>query len=482
MKRLFVLFATASLFIATARAQEVGALLDLLVNKKVLTPADAESVRASLAKEYADTSAGKIKISNSVTELKLYGDLRLRYQYDNRDLQVGPDNTVASDFGHGSQNSRWRFRLRLNADFKLAGNFYGGVQLQTSQASDSGNQTYENGFSNYSIFISRAYLGWHNSDDWLTVTAGKVPNLFYTTDLVWDPDINPTGFTQSLKLHKLYFDGGSSGDAGGYSKDGKTYAGAPPVHEERGWELTLNAGEFIFDDNPESSFDNDAADDSYLFVAQAVGSYKVGSKFKLTVAPGILFFNAADLSGLNNSNQFSDTLISGETRKLVILTAPGDVSFKLGSIPAKVYWDFAYNIEGKGRAEDIYGLFSINPTTGLPQSEHKSEDDFAYLVGVQIGESKKRGDWQFTANWRQTGIAAVDPNLNDSDFALGELNTRGVRLAASYNLSDAVTAGLIYSHAWNLRDNLFGGQATGGAAIADANAVDVFQVDLSVKF
>ncbi|HEY2123489.1 MAG TPA: hypothetical protein VGH07_07830 [Chthoniobacterales bacterium] len=42
------------------------------------------------------------------------------------------------------QRDRWRFRLRLNADFKLAGNFFGGVQLSTSdnRNGSTGNATY----------------------------------------------------------------------------------------------------------------------------------------------------------------------------------------------------------------------------------------------------------------------------------------------------------------------------------------------------
>ncbi|MDP9292380.1 MAG: putative porin, partial [Verrucomicrobiota bacterium] len=340
--------------------------------------------------------------------------------------------------------------------------------------------------NNYSIFISRAFLGWHSSDDFLTVVAGKQANPFYTTDLVWDPDINPQGLTETVKFHKLYFGGGSSGAAADYSKDGKSYAATEStIHEERPWELTLNMGEFIFDDNAEGSFDNDAATDAYLFVGQLVGSYKFGS-VKLTIAPGVLFFNAADLSGLINENPFTDvTGVSGETRKLVILTAPGDVSFKLGTIPAKFYWDFAYNTQGKGRADDIYALFGFNPTTGLAESLHKSEDDFAFLVGAQIGQNKKAGDWSFTGNYRQTGIASVDPNLNDSDFALGELNTRGFKAGLGYNLTDFATINATYFYAWNLRDDLFGGLATGGTSnggIANGNVIQIFQLDMNIKF
>ena len=94
--------------------------------------------------------------------------------------------------------------------------------FQTAQAADSGNQTYENGFDDYNIFISKAFLKWE-PNEWLTVTAGKFSNPFYTTDLVWDSDINPTGLAESIALHKLFNFGGTE-TVEGYSKDGKATA------------------------------------------------------------------------------------------------------------------------------------------------------------------------------------------------------------------------------------------------------------------
>src|SRR4051794_21446682 len=76
-----------------AHAQDNGALLDLLVKKKVLTDQEAEEVRADLVKEYAATSAGKISLSSSITEMKLSGDIRMRFQTENRDYEVSPTVT-----------------------------------------------------------------------------------------------------------------------------------------------------------------------------------------------------------------------------------------------------------------------------------------------------------------------------------------------------------------------------------------------------
>jgi len=463
----------------TAHAeQDQSALLDLLVKKKVISTAEADQVSAELDKQSAQSSADKIKLSSSVTELKLGGDLRLRYQHDNRDLQVDPP-TAGTDEDRspsGSQRSLWRFRLRLNADFKLGPDIFGGVQLVTGQPSDSDMQTIENGFSDYNIFISRAFVGW-NAADWLTIVGGKHPNPLYTTELVWDSDINPTGASATFKAHELF---GGAPETAGFSKDGKALTASTATSP---WELSLVLGGYIYDDNDDSAFDNDASDDAYIGAAQIVGSYQFSKNLKATFAPGILLFNAADLSGFNNNNPFSDVAgISGESRKQTILTAPGDVSFKLAGVKTKFYWDFAYNTQGQERFDDIYGLVILNsPTTGF-RSLHDTDDDIAWLAGVQLGELKKSGDWQFNLNWRQTGISSVDPNLNDSDFALAELNTRGLKAQLFYAFTEAVNIGASYQYAWNLKDNLIGGQATGGSAIADGNNVQVFQVDLNVKF
>ena len=59
-KRIIWMAALASLLLggAAARAQDSGALLDLLVRKGLITDQEAEDVRADLVKENAATPAG----------------------------------------------------------------------------------------------------------------------------------------------------------------------------------------------------------------------------------------------------------------------------------------------------------------------------------------------------------------------------------------------------------------------------------------
>src|SRR3954468_10749908 len=118
----FLITATAFLFAFSAvpmRAQDAGALLDLLVRKKIITDQEAEEVRADLTKEAAATSAGKWKLSTPITELELYGDTRLRYEY--RSGQTEGDVSPPNDW---QERKRERYRLRIGLRGVLADDWF----------------------------------------------------------------------------------------------------------------------------------------------------------------------------------------------------------------------------------------------------------------------------------------------------------------------------------------------------------------------
>ena len=201
---------------------------------------------------------------------------------------------------------------------------------------------------------------------------------------------------------------------------------------------------------------------------------------KFTIAPAYLTYTAAQVNNVFNAQGFAQNVNGrrtnvpeglGETRDLSIIQIPGDISFKLAGLKMKVLWDSAYNTAGSKRVHDIYSV-----------EDHSTRDDLAFLVGFQIGENKKKGDWSLLINYRQVGLASVDPNLNDSDFGLSNLNIKGWKGSAAYNFTDSVVLALTYMNANNLRKNLIGGEATKDTKVANANSVQVLQVDLNVKF
>jgi len=541
------------------------ALIDALVRKGILTQKDADTIESEVSKNPAVVPApsSPLKLAPWIKELKLSGDLRLRYQWDEEQAQEpsaapgiptptpspslrNPTPTLtASPNGrnHVATRSRWRFRLRLNAEITFDGGFFGGFSLTTNNFADSGNQTYTGGFQNYSIYINKAFLGW-NGYPGLTVIAGKQDNPFYTTDLFYDPSIYPQGLVERIDFDKL-FGWNSAGEPVSYSKEGKTPPPAPAKHPSV-FELSLIAGQFIFYDNNEYNFDSDLKNDSYLFEEQLLARYRT-DWFSITFGPSLFIANAAgyghdtvangpagNFSSVNTGGftapaktdflQFLDG--TGEERDLFVVLAPGDITVKVANVPVKFYWDFAYNFDG-GKRFSLLGtagqrmttgtLFNgtslstgsltitqrdgTNPTTfpfaGLYSevitdshgnviayknlAQPSDKDKMAWLLGLQVGDNKKAGDLSAYVDYRQIGIAAVDPNLSFDDAMIGRLNFRGFGFGIAYNVTDFLILGVSGRIDWNLT-NLYGGQATRGSGIADDNSWHYVRAEALLSF
>src|SRR6202011_2982619 len=197
----FVLIAVIVSFLVTPMsmfAQDAGALLDLMVRKKLITDQEAEEVRAELTKETATTSGGKWKLSSPITEIELYGDIRLRYQYnggqtgDNSPL--GPHVNGIAGRDDWQERERERYRLRIGLRGVLADDWFFGIRLETNASSRSTNITFgdDAGGSNGAfaknsdtVNVGQAYLGYKGFRD-VTLTGGRMPNPLVTTLMVWD--------------------------------------------------------------------------------------------------------------------------------------------------------------------------------------------------------------------------------------------------------------------------------------------------------
>jgi len=77
---------------------------------------------------------------------------------------------------------------------------------------------------------------------------------------------------------------------------------------------------------------------------------------------------------------------------------------------------------------------------------------------------------------------SIDPNINDNDFALSTINGQGIKIGVAYNFTDSFVGAITYYHTWLLNHDITGGEATGGAALANAKTTDILQVDLNLKF
>src|SRR5258708_10528001 len=288
------------------------ALIDALVRIGILSQKDAEQIESEVSKNPSMVTppSSALKLAPWIKELKLGGNLLLRYQWDEEQAQEpssapgiptptpspslrNPTPTLtASPTGrnHVATRSRWRFKLFLNAEMKFDAGFFGGFSLITSNFSDTNFQTYTGGFQNYGIYINKAFLGW-NGYPGLTVVAGKQDLPFYATTLFWDAiKMFPQGLVERIDFDQL-LGWNSAGEPVSYCKEGKAPPPAPAKHHGA-FELALIAGQFIFYDNNEYNFDSDLKNDSYLFEEQLLARYKT-DWFSITVAPSLFIANAA---------------------------------------------------------------------------------------------------------------------------------------------------------------------------------------------
>src|ERR1700757_3198582 len=159
------------------------ALIDALVRKGILSQKDAEQIESEVSKNpsLVIPPSSPLKLAPWIKELKLGGNLLLRYQWDEEQAQEpsaapaiptptpspslrNPTPTLAASpngRNHVATRSRWRFKLFLNAEMKFDAGFFGGVSLTTTNFADTNFQTYTGGFQNYSIYLREAFLGWN---------------------------------------------------------------------------------------------------------------------------------------------------------------------------------------------------------------------------------------------------------------------------------------------------------------------------------
>jgi hypothetical protein len=483
-----------------ARGQDAGALLDLLVRKKIITDQEAEEVRAELVKESATTAAGKWKLSTPITELEIYGDARVRYEYRG--------GRTADDVDHPNdwlERKRERYRLRLGLRGTLADDWFFGLRLETSTNPRSTNVTFADDTSTITpgasgntktingpfaknsdgINVGQAYLGYRGFHD-ITLTAGRMPQPLITTLMTWDADINPEGLAEQWK-HTFTFDFGGGAaveSAPGYSKEGgKEVVATQTAAESFKMKIDVfaNFAQFVYDDsNPENPIgpqpEGVPNTDAFLLAWQVGARVNFPHDIYVQFAPTVYnytgngdTFNGHFIGG-DETLSNSDSLATNQTgiNSLLILDVPMEIGWKVGELPVRIFGDFAVNFDADDRA------------TAAGHSD-KGDQRYAYQIGLGIGQMKEKGNWQLSAFWQHTEQYSLDPNLVESDLFDSRVNMQGLGVTAGYMLSGAVFVNLTYGYGWRSDDSL----GTGGVGDIGVNPLDqyqIFQADLNVKF
>ena len=452
------------------------------------------------------SSADKWKLSTSISELELYGDIRLRYQYNGGETKdtgpVGHPAAGVAGTNDWQERERERYRLRLGLRGTLLDDWFFGIRLETSNNERSGNVTFGDDTASSTaggggpfernsdgIFVDQAYGGYKGFPGF-TFTGGKMPNPLVNTRMVWDPDISPEGLAEQWK-HTFVF-GGEAPPPPSYSKDGKAVLAPKPPEPFLKLDLFANFAQFVYDDsNPENPLGARATTtangtkqlvpntDAFLLAWQVGARFNFPHNFYFQLAPTMYnytgngdTFNVHYIGGdprLTNANSLNtnQTGISS----LLVFDMPVEFGWKAWGIPMRIFGDFATNFEGDDRAD------------AAGQPGHGSQR-YAYQAGLGIGQLKKKNDWQIDIWYQHIEQYALDPNLIDDDIFNAQENMHGIAVQGTYNFTAAVNLQLTYAHGWWYNHNLGTGGNVGSLAIAinPTNQYNYFTADLNIKF
>jgi len=422
-----------------------------------------------------------------VDRIKWEGDLRVRYLSE----RLGKDNTAPFDYitaaaggtaravGFIANNAvagptgnttedreRYRLRARLGLLARVSDGWTAGFRLTTGNVTDrvSTNQSLGQDFNKYQIVLDRAYVK-YEPVEWFSASAGRMPNPYFGTDLVWDEDLNFEGFAATFK----------------------------PVFAEGRLRPFLTIGAFpMREDAPPN------ANDRWLHGIQGGTALALGHNSQLTIGAG--WFNYSNLEGRPESDpgiapvpgfgqyeygsglrQKGNTLFltdfnrtDGATPGIWGLAAKFR-PFNLSASLDLAHFDPVHVVLTADYIKNTaFDRKEIQRRTGLVLSDGK---DYGYLYRIMVGMPKleRRNDWNFSYTYRYLGSDATIDGFTDSDFGLGGTNLRGHILALNYGLDPNAWIALRYMAARQI-DSFAPGVSS------YRYSADTFMADVNVRF
>ncbi len=394
------------------------------VRKQIADQVREEVVSQAKAERWGDANA----IPEWVDRFKLDGDIRLGLQRDG----FADSNASEPFFQAQGQNisnttedrQRTRLRARLGINAKVTPDVSAALRLATGNLTEpvSTNQTLGQTGNKYNFLLDRAYIKARSTTvmPWLTTSAGRIPNPFFSTDLLWDDDLNFEGLALQLE------------DSTASAKT---------------WRPFGTVGVFPLEDIQRSL--SNRSKSKWLAGAQVGFEWVPSNDTRAKVGLGL--YDYRNISGIRNafgSSLYNDTAPAYRQKgnTLFDIDNDGDVNTNLFALAADYRLvnltgviDFnLYNPVHLILTGDYVKNVGFSSSKTLARSGlNVKPETKGYLARVAVGMPTMllKDDWQLSLTYRYVEADAVLDAFTDSDFHLGGTNAKGFIVGAQYGLS-----------------------------------------------
>jgi len=453
--------------------------------------------------------------------LHLTGDLRSRDEYDLYTLQNddqivdfqtfnanGPTdvNGFTNPGGIPVLNTtqdrlhRLSIRARLGLNAVISDGVLAGIRL--ASGGDGGpvstTQLLGGGFGKKDFWLDQAYLTlepW----DWLAFTTGRMPNPFFHSDLVYDPDLQFDGAVLALDTKEKNEDGfdgffseglfpleyiGSSFPANSVSKarDKQKWLWGTQAGfnwKEPGFEWRMGASYYQF-----GGIQGQLSEPCFIYLGDKQCSTDY-TRPAFMQKGNTLFLIRQIVLDPNNPTGSPQPQYAGLAFNYRVADATTELSVPVGSSYRFIFdLDYAHNLAYHATVACRYAPFalpvtnvetgpsgSLDPCDGpaKTRAKLKSGGD-GWYVNATFGhpQIRKRWEWNISAGYKYLEPDAVPDAFTDSDFHLGGTNARGYIISGALGLFDNTWL----SARWLSASEVFGPPL----------AIDVVQLDLNAGF
>jgi len=379
-----------------SQQEEIRQLRNELKQQKAVGTATQQ--QAERAEEQAKTVEKKqttmSKVHEQLSKFTPFGDFRLRYEgFFDQATKEGTKTTA---------RNRVRIRYRLGFTYKYSDELSATIRLASGNPDDpiSTNETLTGDFTRKHVNLDWAYItvtpgqtfGWRPGI--FSMTGGKFPNpIFRVGQMVFDDDLSPEGFSETLTLLD------------------HPYGGLDQVR--------IYGEQWTFNEVSNGS-------DGWMFGGQINPVGHVGDVV-LEGGIGQYWWNNANLiaQALNTNSSLVNT-------NLVYKMADGDVvAYQSG------YYET--NVTAAATIPEVAGKPLKLYVDYVHNWQAVNHDSNGIMGGLRFGQTKQAGDWDLWLYYEYLQQEAAISAFTFSDFGNGGTNVQGPVIALDYQLFDPLT-------------------------------------------